>query len=186
MNEAVRDGGRAEVEAGAGRPFRFSLVFEGSRGRLLTWLGTQWALGVGLAGVGLFALAGALLAAVLDLPALSPEVSVFAAAAAGALFAAHHLRPRTVQFAVLEGAWCWRELWSPARYAWSPITEKDPLRLEREVLSTVEGFTLYAGTRRLLSYLGDPTIGRSVSLAFESAGVPLRIVMKRRAEANEN
>ena len=75
----------------------------------------------------------------------------------------------------------WRERWNLARFRWSAITEEVPLRLEREILSTVEGFTLFAGPARLFSYVGDPSIGRSVSLAFQTAGVPLRTVVKRTA-----
>jgi len=175
---------RTAVEAGAGRPFRFSLVLEEGKGRLLYWLGGRWAAGLGVVVVSAFGAMGMIFGALWEDRPAAPEFFTFGAAGLGALAVALHLRPRTVLFERREGTWCWRErrLLSPlswVRLGWASITEDVPLRLEREILSSVEGWTLYAGPVRLFSYLGDPSIGRSVTAAFQAAGVPLRTVMRR-------
>jgi hypothetical protein len=176
---SASDTGVRAVEAGAGRPFRFSLVLEGGRGTLLYWLGGKWAAMLGVLVVSLFAGLGGLVASLLGDPPAPRPVFVFLAAGIGAGAVALHLRPRRVQFERRGETWCWRERWSLARPGWSEITEERPLRLERVILATVEGWTLYAGPVRIFSYLGDPSIGRSVTVAFEQAGVPLTTVMKR-------
>jgi len=173
----------AAVEAGEGRPFRFSLSFEGPRGVLESWLGTPWSFGVGAVIVGLFAVAAATVASVLPPGRVRPSALVLGGAGAGALAVAVYLRPRRVLFERRDGTWRWQERRAARRTRWAPITEEEPLRLEREILATVEGFALYAGSRRLLSYLGDPVIGRSVASALQSAGVPVRTVMKRKEPA---
>lgn len=178
----MTDANIRSIEAGAGRPFRFSLVLEEERGSLLYWLGGKWAAGFGVAVVTVFAAMGGVAAALLDHPRIPREGFALASAGIGAAGVAMHLRPRRVLFQRRGGTWCWKERWSLAHPGWSPITEESPLRLEREFLSTVEGWTLYAGSVRIFSYLGDPSIGRSVSVAFERSGVPLRTVMKRSGE----
>ncbi len=184
MTNAGSSAHRASIEAGAGRPFRFSLVLDEERGALLYWLGGRWALGFGAAVVSLFGLAGSVAASLAD-SGVPRAAFVFSGAGVGAVAVAMHLRPRRVMFERREGTWRWRERWSLARPRWAEITEEAPLKLEREILSTVEGWTLYAGTVRLFSYLGDPSIGRSVTAAFQSAGVPLRTVIKRAAQVEE-
>ena len=179
MSEASESVGRSSIEAGAGRPFRFSLVFEGGNGSLLSWRGGGWSLLRGSVEVSFFAALGGLLFLMQESPSVAPEVFLLAGAGVGAVTAAFNLRARRVLFQRREGTWMWRERWNPSRSRWSAITEEVPLRLEREFLTSVEGFTLYAGTARLFSYLGDPSIGRSVGLAFQAAGVPLRTVVKR-------
>ena len=169
---------RASIEAGAGRPFRFSLVLEDERGALLYWLGGRWAFALGTAAVSLFGLAGSVAATLADPGSLRPAFAR-AGAGVGAVGVSMYLRTRKVVFERRSGTLCWREPWSMARPGWVEITEEVPLRLERNILSTVEGWTLYAGTVRLFSYLGDPSIARSVSAAFQTAGVPLRTVIKR-------
>jgi hypothetical protein len=168
------------VEAGAGRPFRFSLVLEAGRGRLLFWLGGAWAAVFGVFTLAVFTALGAVLAVLPGEGAVPAGALVAGSAAAGALFVAIYLRPRAVLFEKRAGTWCWRQRGSLAR-GWAAITEERPLRIEREVLSTVENWTLYAGPVRLFSYLGDPSIGRSVTAAFRTAGVPLHTEMKRAA-----
>jgi len=175
----VTDDTVRSIEAGAGRPFRFSLVLADERGSLLYWLGGRWAAAFGFAVVTIFAAMGGVAAAILDHPRIPREGFAFASAGIGAVGVALHLRPRRVLFERRGGTWCWKERWSLVRPGWSPITEEKPLRLEREILSTVEGWTLYAGPVRLFSYLGDPSIGRSVGVAFERSGVPLKTVVKR-------
>jgi hypothetical protein len=182
MTDASESARRAAIEAGAGRPFRFSLVLEEGRGKLLYWLGGKWAAGLGVFVVTAFGAAGTVFAALWDDPPVPPEFFAFCAAAIGAVAVALHLRPRTVLFERREGTWCWRERWSVARLGWSTITEDSPLRIERDPVSSVEGWTLYAGPVRLFSYLGDPSIGRSVTVAFRTAGVPLRTVVRRGVE----
>jgi len=173
----------AAIEAGAGRPFRFSLVLGESSGRLLSWLGGRWAAGLGVLVVSGFGFAGLLLGSLWQDGPVAPEGLLFAAAGVGAVLVALHLRPRTVLFERREGTWRWKEPWSLARLGWSAITEDRPLRMERQILSTSEAFTLYADTVRLLSYFGDPSIGRNVTAAFQTAGVPLRTVLRRPASA---
>lgn len=177
---------RTTLEAGAGRPFRFSLVLEDGRGTLRSWIGGKWAFFVGSAGV-LLATGAATLAAAVASSSREVETPAFASvgAAIGALLSAWHLRPRSVHFLRRDGGWWWR---GPGlfRRGWKALTEESPLRLEREILSTVEGFALYAGDLRILSYLGDPVIGRRVGLAFQAAGVPLRTVHRRRAPAEDS
>jgi hypothetical protein len=178
---------RTAVEAGAGRPFRFSLVLGDGEGRLLYWFGGKWAALLGTVVVALFGAMGLTFAALWPGRPVAAEFLAFASAGIGALAVAHHFRPRTVLFERREGTWRWRERGILSRVSWrslgwSSITDQEPLRLEREPRSTVEGWTLYAGTVRLFSYLGDPSIGRSVSAAFQSAGVPLRTVMRRPVE----
>ncbi len=181
MNDATETAGPAAIEAGAGRPFRFSLVLGEGRGRLLHWLGGRWAAGLGAVVVSTFGAAGMVLGVLWrDAPA-PPEFFLFGAGGLGAVAVALHLRPRTVLFERREGTWLWRERWSLARLGWSAITEERPLRLEREIYTTAEGFTLYADSVRLFSYLGDPSIGRNVTAAFQAAGVPLRTRLKRSA-----
>lgn len=173
---------KSTVQAGAGRPFRFSLVLGEGEGLLLSWLGGRWAFLLGATVVSLFASAGALVAALQDSPAASFETFLFAGAGMGALAVALHLRPRRFLFRLREGTWWWRERRFPVPAGWAAITEEAPLRLERDILQTMEGFTLYAGTVRLFSYLGEPSIGRDVTAAFQAAGVPLRTVIRRREE----
>jgi hypothetical protein len=185
MNDASQTVRRAAVEAGAGRPFRFSLVLGDGEGSLLFWLGGRWALGFGLLVVTLFAAAGVVSGSIAG-PDIPRQSFAFAGACVGAMAVAMHLRPRKVLFLRREGTWCWRERWSLLRSGWRAITEEVPLRLERELLSTVEGWTLYAGPERLFSYLGDPSIGRNVTAAFQAAGVPLRTVIKRTAVRDES
>ncbi len=180
MTDASDTVRKATVEAGAGRPFRFSLVLGEGEGILLSWLGGRWALLLGAVVVSLFASAGGLAAALQDSPAAPFEAFLFAGAAVGAVAVAIHLRPRRFHFRRREGTWWWRERRFPVPAGWAAITEEAPLRLERDILASVEGFTLYAGTVRLFSYLGDPTIGRSLGSAFQAAGVPLRTVIRRR------
>ena len=179
MSDFTDTAGRAAIEAGAGRPFRFSLILDEGRGRLLHWLGGKWAAGLGALEVSAFGAAGLVLGALWRDAPVAPEVFLFTGSAAGAVFVAVHLRPRTVLFERREGTWCWRERWSPGRLGWSAITEERPLRMEREILATAEVFTLYADTVRLFSYLGDPSIGRNVTAAFQGAGVPVRAKVKR-------
>jgi hypothetical protein len=170
---------RSALEAGAGRPFRFSLVLEDGRGRLAYWLGGKWAILLGLFVLAAFVALGATLSALLDGSGAHPLAPVCAAAAVGAAAVALHLRTRTVLFERRGDHWSWRERGNPARLRWTEITEDRPLRMEREILSTVEGWTLYAGSVRLFSYLGDPSIARRVQGAFQEAGVPLRTEMRR-------
>ena len=167
------------VEAGAGRPFRFSLVFEDRRGLLLYWIGGHWAAVLGVVVVSFFGMLGSLFGTLWEEAPVSREFLVFALAAVGAAAVALHLRTRKVLFERRDGTWCWREGWGLLGPGWSAITEERPLRIEREILTAVEGWTLYAGSSRLFSYLGDPSIGRSVGAVFQAAGVPLRTVMKR-------
>jgi hypothetical protein len=173
------DGAVRSVQAGAGRPFRFSLVLGDGKGALFCWLGGKWAVLFGVFTVAVFAGVGGLTGALLPDPPVAREVFVCAAAGVGAAAVALHLRPRTVLFLRRGESWFWKERWSLLHPRWSPITDDRPLRLEREILSSVEGWTLYADTVRIFSYLGDPSIGRSVTAAFQQAGVPLRTVMKR-------
>lgn len=183
MSDATRSVPRTEVAAGAGRPFRFSLVFEGSRGLLMAWLGGRWALGLGALLVSLFAGTGFLAHALSGGAGPSREVFVFLGAGIGSLAVALRLRPRKVHFERRDDTWWWRERWSPGRRGWAPITEEEPLRLERESLAgsaaAVESLTLQAGTARLLSYLGDPAIARRLGAALRTAGVPVRTAVKR-------
>jgi hypothetical protein len=169
---------KAAVEAGAGRPFRFSLVLGDAEGRLLCWFGGKWAAILGVLVVGGFAAMGGFFALLWPDRPVAAEFLTFASAGIGALAVAIHLRPRTVLFERREGTWRWRERGILPRLGWSPITEQEPLRLEREPHATVEGWTLYWRAVRLFSYLGDPSIGRSVSAAFQEAGVPVRTVMR--------
>jgi len=179
MSDLTETAGRAAIEAGAGRPFRFSLVLDQGRGRLLHWLGGRWAAGLGAVVVSAFGAGGMVLGALWkDAPA-PPEAFVFASCGMGAVAVALHLRPRTVLFERREGTWCWRERWNLARFGWSAITEERPLRMEREIFSSSESFTLYADSVRLFSYFGNPSIARTVTAAFQSAGVPLRTRLKR-------
>ena len=173
---------KATVEAGAGRPFRFSLVLGEGEGILLSWLGGRWALLLGAVVVSLFASVGGLAAALQDSPAVPIEAFLFAGAGVGAFAVSLHLRPRRFLFRRSEGTWWWRERRFPVPAGWAAITEEAPLRLERDILASVEGFTLYAGTVRLFSYLGDPSIGRTVSAAFQGAGVPVRTVIRRKED----
>jgi len=182
MRPLTDTAGRSAIEAGAGRPFRFSLVIEEERGRLLHWLGGRWAAGLGALGVATFGAAGMILGALWRDAPVSPEAFVFASCSVGAVVAALQLRPRTVLFERREGTWCWRERWTPGRFGWSAITDERPLRMEREAYPEAEAFTLYADTVRLFSYLGDPSIGRTVTAAFHSAGVPLRARVRRTAQ----
>ena len=179
---AAIGGANGAVEAGAGRPFRFSLVLGEREGSLAYWLGGRWALGFGLFTTAIFAAGGGLAAALLDGGPAPREVFLFAGAALGAGAVALHLRPRRVAFERRDGTWCWRPRRLLGPRTWFPITEEKPLLLEREILSSLEGWTLSAGTVRLFTYLGDPSIGRSVTLAFQRAGVPCRTVMKRSGE----
>ena len=170
---------RTAIEAGAGRPFRFSLQMGEGRGRLLHWLGGRWAAGIGIFGVCTAGAAGIVLGEIWDDPPVPPETLLFASSAIGAVAAALHLRPRTVLFERRDGTWCWRERWNLARLGWRAITDEKPLRLEREEYPGAEAFTLYADSFRLFSYLGDPAIGRTVTAAFRTAGVPVRNRLRR-------
>ena len=181
MSDLTETARHAAIEAGAGRPFRFSLVLGEEKGRLLHWLGGRWAAGLGALVISAFGAGGVVLGALWQDAPAPPEAFLFASCAAGAVAVALHLRPRTVLFERREGTWCWRERWNLARMGWSDITEERPLRLEREIYATAEAFTLYADSVRLFSYLGDPSIGRTVTAAFQSAGVPLRTRLKRTA-----
>jgi len=180
MQDSPDSAPRPALEAGAGRPFRFSLVLEDGRGRLAYWLGGKWAVILGAFVVGAFAATGSLMAALLAEAGWHPLAPVFAASAAGALSVALHLRTRTVLFERRGPHWSWHERGNLVRRRWTEITEEHPLRMEREILSTVEGWTLYAGPVRLFSYLGDPSIARRVQGAFQEAGVPLRTEIRRK------
>ena len=180
MRERDHSARPSTVEAGAGRPFRFSLVMGEGEGILQSWLGGRWAFLLGALVVSLFASGGGLAAALQESRAVPFEACVFAGAGIGALAVAAHLRPRRFHFRCREGTWWWRERRFPVPAGWAAITEDAPLRMERDILTTAEGFTLYAGTARLFSYLGDPAIGRTVTAAFEAAGVPLRTTIRRR------
>lgn len=179
MQDSSTPAPRSALEAGAGRPFRFSLVLEDGRGRLAYWLGGKWAVLLGAFVVGAFAALGSLMAALVGTSGPHPLAPVFGAAAAGAVAVALHLRTRTVLFERRGPNWSWRERGNLVRLRWTEITEERPLRMEREILSTVEGWTLYAGPVRLFSYLGDPSIARRVQGAFQEAGVPLRTEIRR-------
>jgi len=169
----------AALEAGAGRPFRFSLEIEEGRARLAFWLGGRWALGLGLFTVAAFVATGSFLALLLRHTGLPPGGLVALAAAAGSAAAAAHLRTRTVRFERRDGTWGWFERRSLGPARWSPLTDEAPLLLERESRSRGEDWTLYAGRVRLFTYLGDPSIRVRVVRAFEDAGFPLRSVVKR-------
>lgn len=173
------------IHAGKGRPFRFSLVMEEGRGMIEWWLGSAWSFVVGMAFVIPSALSLALLGTVVDPTGRDPRTWGFLGAGLGSLGAAVYLRPRRVAFRNEDGTWRWRVHRLAFAGPWRPITAEDPIRMEREPLSSSEGFTLYAGSSRLLSYLGDPSIGRSVITAFREAGVPLRTVVKRSEDRDE-
>ena len=88
------------------------------------------------------------------------------------------LRTRTVRFERRDGTWGWFDRGPLLVARWTPLTEEAPLRVEREILARGEDWTLYAGTVRLFSYLGDPVIGRRVTNAFLEAGFPVRTVVR--------
>ena len=179
MTDGTSPDRRAALEAGAGRPFRFRLVLEESRGRLQYWLGGRWALGFGVLTVSVFSAAGAMLGLILQDPVLPPAGLGAFAAAAGSLTVAVSLRARTVRFERRDGTWGWLARRPLLGFRWTPLTEETPLRLEREVLARGEDWTLYAGPVRLFSYLGDPVIGRRVTTAFLEAGFPVRTIVRR-------
>jgi hypothetical protein len=173
---------RRSVNAGKGRPFRFSLVMEAGRGSIEWWLGSAWSMIVGAAFVVPTGVFMALVGSSIDPVGRDPRGWGFLGAGLGALGAALYLRPRRVEFHCDDGAWRWRTRTLAFRNRWHPITAEDPIRMERETLSSVEGFTLYSGSARLLSYLGDPSTGRNVITTFREAGVPLKTVVKRSEE----
>ncbi len=173
----------ARVEAGRGRPFRFRLTLGGAEGELRFWVGGGWSVLLGVALTGGFALLGATVAAIAS-HAGDAGGGALVGAASGAAAAALHLRARRVLFRRSGETWRWTESRLPWPASWRPITSEDPIRMEREPAAAGEGFTLYAGSARILSYLGDPSIGRSVAAAFRAAEVPLRTVIRREGEGS--
>jgi hypothetical protein len=141
-------------------------------------MGAAWASALGVTLVVAFATLAGVLSHVISDTGVQPEGLVLTGAALGAVACAIQLRTRTWLFLRREGVWAIRESWNLRPGAWTAITEDDPVRMEREPLAALEGFTLHVGRRRLLSFLGDPSVARGVARLFRHVGIPLAVTVK--------